>query len=562
MKQYKNEYGTVFAVREKDGAPRLMCKSRYGKDWAISGVLAACTGNAKTAEELQAVLDRAAEAKGWRELQEVSSKVGKAAGIQPEEVYRSPNGTLYKIAKTVMGKKCCYHTVMFDPRTCEWQNANSSMYDELTNAQGEFKAWIRTQNLTPTAPNGAAAATMAGRAAAPEAPAETSTTLGAGRMAPTLTPAKSPSASLPGQSCPADAAPAASSLSAAGAASLAAEPAPPAFDFDGLDKQTAEYLRLAEREYAQGKIWAERGLRRMADGVAIAHEALCGSSSQLATSPKRNNQYSDDTFRAWCTSIGISKDTAYRLLQVSTLFDQSSPKQQKVLEQLAPSLLYAAAKPSAPAELVQGVKDGGITTHKQYQALLKAHQETLAENQRLREGRTRAIQEADRSRTLADEAERRAKGLEGSYHTAHANEEAAVRRAAEAEQALDGARQVAQAARQRADKYKAENDALRAQLQAAPATVEAQVMDADEVARLADERARALLAQWQAEQPQAEDAAHEAYDAVILACRTLDAVWASLRPSLPRIAPGNKSVAINLWLQKLMSIKEEAIKCL
>lgn len=34
------------------------------------------------------------------------------------------------------------------------------------------------------------------------------------------------------------------------------------------------------------------------------------------------------------------------------------------------SLLYAAAKPSAPAELVEGVKNGDITTHKQYQQLL------------------------------------------------------------------------------------------------------------------------------------------------------------------------------------------------
>ena len=51
-----------------------------------------------------------------------------------------------------------------------------------------------------------------------------------------------------------------------------------------------------------------------------------------------------------------------------------------MLEDLSPSLLYAAAKPSAPEQLVQGVKDGDITTHKQYKALEKQ----LAEERELR----------------------------------------------------------------------------------------------------------------------------------------------------------------------------------
>ena len=69
-------------------------------------------------------------------------------------------------------------------------------------------------------------------------------------------------------------------------------------------------------------------------------------------------------------SIGITKDTAYRLLQVAALMDHSSPRQQRVLKELSPSLLYAVAKPSAPAELVARVKSGDITTHKQYQEAL------------------------------------------------------------------------------------------------------------------------------------------------------------------------------------------------
>ena len=48
----------------------------------------------------------------------------------------------------------------------------------------------------------------------------------------------------------------------------------------------------------------------------------------------RNNQHSEDTFKSWCVSIGITKDTAYRLLQVSALLDGSSPRQQKILKEL------------------------------------------------------------------------------------------------------------------------------------------------------------------------------------------------------------------------------------
>lgn len=84
----------------------------------------------------------------------------------------------------------------------------------------------------------------------------------------------------------------------------------------------------------------------------------------------RNNQHSEDTFKSWCVSIGITKDTAYRLLQVSALLDGSSPRQQKILKELSPTLLYAVAKPSAPAELVEQVKSGDITTNKQYQEAL------------------------------------------------------------------------------------------------------------------------------------------------------------------------------------------------
>lgn len=189
----------------------------------------------------------------------------------------------------------------------------------------------------------------------------------------------------------------------------------PAFDYSGLDAQTVDDLHFAEKEYQHGKKLAERGLVHMGNAIAAAHDALCGVVQQLDNSKHGNR--GDDSFRAWCCSIGITKSTAYNLLQVSALMDGSSPRQRAILEALPPTLLYAVAKPSAPAELVEQVKSGDITTHKQYQealAQIKAEKERAdaaeAERDKLLGAQNRAawaeshIQdvEAQRDAALAD----------------------------------------------------------------------------------------------------------------------------------------------------------------
>lgn len=181
----------------------------------------------------------------------------------------------------------------------------------------------------------------------------------------------------------------------------AALPAP--FDYSGLGEQTAADLHLAEREYSSGRKLAEVGLRRMADGVAIAHEALCGS-CDIMSQLKHGNR-GKNTFRAWCESMGLNRKAAERLLQVAKLMDESSPREQKVLKELSPTLLYAAARPSAPAGLVQGVKAGDISTHKQYQELLAEIRTRDAKISEL-------IEAGEASGRRADAAERRAREAE------------------------------------------------------------------------------------------------------------------------------------------------------
>lgn len=408
--------------------------------------------------------------------------------------------------------------------------------------------------VNTTAPNADAAVTMAAPAAT--LAEETSTTQADANSCP------------PGPCSPADASGAMSNPSGAAAACSA-----PEFDYSGLDAQTVTDLHLAEQTYTSGRKLAEMGLRRMADGVSIAHEAL------VPNWDKRNNQYSEDTFRRWCESIGISKSAAYRLLQVTALFDNSSPEQQKILDSLSPSLLYAAAKPSAPADLVQAVKSGDITTHKQYQDLLK-------ENQQLRADRVNALNaaaaaEAARDAALADvdglheqnrQLQAAATGAQESYRTAHKNEDSALRRATEAEQRakeaekqLAGARQVADAARMRADKYQREAEAAKAQPVAA-------AVDEDEINRRAHTLADELTAPLRSELEAAKAAAatpeqieldtRNAYDSLLLAGRAMQNAWKSVKPQLAKLPPDTRAGAINQLTNTLTEIQTEAIKCL
>ena len=245
-----------------------------------------------------------------------------------------------------------------------------------------------------SAPNGDAAATTAG-SAVPE-PAETSTT-------PT------DANTLPAPGCPADAGSATQSLSAAGPASLEAEPEATPFDYSGLDAQTVATLHSAENIIRSAR---KEYVIKVADAVGMAHDELVRNSDG-------HNQYSEDTFIAWCKFVGISKSTAYQLLQVSNLLESSTPNEQKILKQASPSLLYAAARPSAEPEAVAALKGGDITTHKQYKELeaqLKAEREArekaAAEAESLRYANDALRDEAATARAQAKHAQEKADALE------------------------------------------------------------------------------------------------------------------------------------------------------
>lgn len=381
-------------------------------------------------------------------------------------------------------------------------------------------------------PTADAAATTAAPAAG--AKAATSTTPAAVKSCP-----KAPTS-------PAGTSAAMSSLSDAETACSA-----PAFDYSGLDADTADKLRgITEcvAELQQSYAWG------MAYQVGRAHDLLCGGNrckTVLQRSTKGQFSKQENTFTDWCSYIGITRQTAYNLLNAYTLICDASPEQQKNL-QLAPAkLLYAAGKPTAPADLVQAVKDGDITTHKQYQELLK-------ENQQLRADRVNAINAARQAESERDAALADVNGL-------HAANKKLRSECTEAEKQLDGARQVAEAARLRADKWQKEVEAAKAQPVAA-------VVDEDEIDRRARQLAADMTAPLQekldalkahpAAVPDAETDARNAYDSLLLIGRSMKNAWASVKPQLAKLPENTRAGAIDMLNKTLTEIQTEAMKCL
>lgn len=408
-----------------------------------------------------------------------------------------------------------------------------------------------------TAQNAGAAVTTA-EDAVPTATAATPTTSESGADAS----ASPPATSL--QNC--ESAPAASadgsSVSTAGAMqdkplTFIREDKCPGFDYSGLPEQTVATLHLAENGYLHGKKLAEKGLVYMGDNIALAHDELCGVVAQCDNSKHGNR--GEDSFRAWCLHIGITKDSAYRLLQVSALMDGSSPRQRAILEALPPTLLYAVAKPSAPQELVEKVKNGEVTTNKAYQDLLKENQQLRTERDKARADQLSTAKDCNRLGLKVSQEKDRADKAEAREEEAWKLQSKAETRAQEAEKQLEGSRQMAEAAKLRGDKLKAENDALKKQ----PITA---VVDKEEVERQAREMAAEMTADLRAQLEQtasgSEQDAHSSYDNVLLADRSFQNIGKMVIPSLRKLPQEQREAVANQLIRTLGQIQGEVSQCL
>lgn len=614
MNQYQNQYGTVYAVRDYKGAPQIMCRAKDDGDWLISGTLAVQAAAAKTADEMQAVLDQHATAHGWQPVDEqapasaeppeiVDEGSGAEAGfpdwVRPmvEAFLRFPffrelpafTAFALRHSEPVQHRQGgsladgLYDTGSKGIKFSVFRGNNSDHYREASYTWADFVRRCKAAGLAPEqlhqdkedapcntetpAPTGAAAATT-GVSAAPEPSktAETTATSESGADAGTSMSQESGTSgpsTLPARGCPAGTGDAAQGNSES--APLTTPPSgSSAFDYTGLNVVTVDTLHLAENIIRSAR---QKYIVDLAGAVDMAHEELVRNSDG-------HNQHTEETFVAWCRSVGISKTTAYQLLQVQALITGATPEEQAVLEAASPSLLYAAAKPSAPAELVQAVRDGDITTHKQYQDLLAQYNAERAARERAEHEAAMDRKEQEDANAAAlrykSECDRRAQDqqrLEGLISTAQRDRDAALHRAAEAEKQRDGARDALQAAKLRGDKWQAEAEALKAQ------PVEAQVVDEEEIERRAKARAdeltaplreelEALRARHPADFEEAEQAMRDAYDSTLYTGRAIENAWRTLRPLLSCLDAARREQALRQLNKTISQIQGEIVQCL
>lgn len=362
------------------------------------------------------------------------------------------------------------------------------------------------------------------------------------------------------------------------------------FDYAQLDEQTAQTLQNYSFRALQV---ARTYYRDLMEIVVGAHKLLCGTVVPGGDNSLHGNR-GEDTFRAWCASVHISKTKAYQLLQIQDFMDSCTPEQQSTLALLPFTAMRELVTSDTPEQVITMAKEGKVGTSKEVlelKAQIKAEKDRAdaaeAERDKLLGAQNRAawaeshIQdvEAQRDAALADVqglTEQNAK-LQQSYHDAdesriaanlqrqkaEAERDKAEARAKNAEGQLSGSRQVAEAAKLRADKLQEENAALKKQ----PITA---VVDEEEVDRRAGEKAYRMAADMTAELQAKLDAvtgdteqdARNAYDGILLANRAIINTWQIARPLFRKLPEEQREALANQIARTVGNIQGEVTKCL
>lgn len=258
-----------------------------------------------------------------------------------------------------------------------------------------------------------------------------------------------------------------SAPAASAGGSSAPIPSAPSFDF-GADEQTNALLLQDAQTFITGNM-----ARIMA--AKHAHD-LCA-----------NNK--NGTWGKWCDVVGISRDTGDNMVHIAERFGNIQIEGKPIFDVQPLKLLYAVAKPSAPAELVEQVKTGDITTYKEYQELLA---QVKAEKDRADAAETREEEAWSMVSKAQDEAQTAKSDLEvalvdlNGLTEQNAKLQQSYHDADESRIAANLQRQKAEAERDRAEeRAKNAEDALKKQ----PITA---VIDEEEIDRRAAEKAWGL----------------------------------------------------------------------
>lgn len=149
-----------------------------------------------------------------------------------------------------------------------------------------------------------------------------------------------------------------------------------AFDYSAVDDDTAQYLRKATA--------------RIANSYADIGAVLAEAQERLA---KHGFGENNGVFEKWFVSLGMSKMTVYRFIQIHNFRNDMLRSSQfgtnedalEIFDNLPKTLQADISAPSAPAEAVNAVLSGDITTHKDFIAMKKKLEEVQAENEQLTE---------------------------------------------------------------------------------------------------------------------------------------------------------------------------------
>ena len=329
-------------------------------------------------------------------------------------------------------------------------------------------------------------------------------------------------------------------------------PAVPAFDF-GADEQTNALLLQDAQAFVAGNM-----ARIMA--AKHAHD-LCA------------NHYKG-TWGKWCEAVGISRDTGDNMVKVAEQFGNIQIADKSIFDVQPLKLLYAAAKPSAPAVLKQAVANGDITSYPEYQEMLaqiKAEKERAdTAESRYESAITDVNNLAEANSGLMKTLEKTRKDLRGaqeSYNIAKKNEQAQCDHLQDLAKQLEGSRQVAKAATVRAEKYKAEAEAARKQ------PIEA-VVDEAEVERRANQIAQDLAkdlaadmtadlrARMEQDASGSQQDARDAYDGILLAERNIQNSWKMAKPLFAKLPAEQRETLINGFVRTLGQMQGEVSRCL
>lgn len=347
---------------------------------------------------------------------------------------------------------------------------------------------------------------------------------------------------------PADAGAATQSLSAADPVSLAADPAPK-FDFSALG-DLAEQAAEADEQF-------NLHYGRAQDEYLIA----CIYMARVHELTAKSGRYGGGTWTAWYQSKGISEGSARTMVQNGDGFKSATAADLKNLPEISKKDLNLIARQGAAEQVLEAAKENDSERVQEILAQLKAAKEAQAKaEQQLADAQHAHQAERESTSALLREEQQRRQAAEERRIAAEKDKAAARRRADLAEKERDGARQALQGTKKLQEKWREKAESAQAQLdqlQAQP--IPSTAIDLDEVERRVSQRLEEERAKQSPEdQERAQQDSRDAYDAFILAARSIDNIWKTLRPQVGRLGALQEN-AKNMLLQQLMTVKEELI---